>query len=110
MFLNFGGVVLEGFHAGLHGHSVRPRSLIVSGASSSNYTDFFRLLPGRPKALQNLAKKSNPLILAGGPPAMRSVSFRSRPRAVVLRLVPGRLSGRRYLQNAGFPAIFGRRE
>src|SRR5579859_430942 len=35
----FAGVVLGGLNAGLHGHSVRPRSLNVSGASNAKYTE-----------------------------------------------------------------------
>jgi hypothetical protein len=39
--ISFGsaGVILGGLNAGLHGHSVRPRLLKVSGASTAKYTE-----------------------------------------------------------------------
>ena len=46
VFLVFGGVGFGKLHARLDGHSVGPRSLNVSGASNSNYTEVSRALLG----------------------------------------------------------------
>src|ERR1700687_5952194 len=64
VLLNFGGVIPAGFHAGLHGHSVCPRSLTVSSACNSNYTEMF-------SAVRNTLRRDPPKSVQFGLPFVR---------------------------------------